>query len=140
MKKYVFLAILLITISSFSQKKEVKQFTDNFIKECIIEIYQSKSDELVFNSSSNKAFLLTDFMKNRVVVEYQPSYKGKGFISTNDLSVFNKYNSSLKNDSFYDKDTFNPLKYLNSINLNATSKEIYRIAETDFIMIVSPSF
>ncbi len=85
------------------------------------------------------AFFLTDFMKNRVVVEYQPSYKIKGFISTNDLSVFNKYNSSIENESFYDKNTFNPLKYLNSININATSRKIYRIAETDFIMIVSPS-
>ena len=139
MKIYLFLALLLTTVFSFSQKKEVKLFTDYFIKKCIIEIYQSKSDELVFNSSSNRAFLLTNFMKNRVVVEYQPIYKGKGFISTNDLSVFNKYNSSIKNDSFYDKDAFNPLKYLNSININATSRKIYRIAETDFIMIVSPS-
>jgi bisphosphoglycerate-independent phosphoglycerate mutase (AlkP superfamily) len=138
--KLYFLLIIWLSIFSFTCAQDLAKsnFTDEFIDKCIIEVFQDKSDVLVFNSTSDRYRVLTDFMKNRVIIEFQPNYKGKGFDSTNELSVFNKYNPTLVRDQFYDVYTFNPLKYINAINFNSPSKNIYRIAETDYIMIVSP--
>jgi hypothetical protein len=123
---------------SYGQDVPTNKFSEEFIKSCIIEVFQEQSDHLVFNSTSQKYRLLSDFLKYRVVVEYHPDHKGKQFDSTNDLAVFSKYNPLLVADQFYEESTFNPLKYMNAMNLNSNSKKIYRIASTDYLMIVSP--
>ena len=140
MKQIVRLLFFIFFTSQIIQGQNylVNNYSDSFINKCIVEIYQDKSDELVFNSNSQRQRLLFDFMKNRVVVEYIPSFKGKKIKSTNELSVFKKYNTILTNDVLYEKKSFNPLKYINSINLKAVNNLFFRIADTDYIMIVFP--
>jgi len=124
---------------SYGQNSEKQTYSDQFIKDCIIEVFQDQADDLVFDSNSIRYSFMSNFMKDQVVIEYHPEYNGKGFESTNDLGVFKKYNPSLDIDVSYDVHTFNPLKYIHSINTNTLKKLIYRIGTTDYIMIIHPS-
>lgn len=139
MKKIIYILLLSVTSFFFSYSQDYKknEFSEEFIRSCIIEVFQEHADDLVFDSSSERHRLLTNFM-NRLEVIYEPNYKDKKFDSTNDLTLFTKYNPLLVNDKSYNKTTFNPLKYIGAINLNSKAKKIYRIASTDYLMIVSP--
>jgi hypothetical protein len=130
------LPFLLIASLSFGQDFITKKHSDQFIKNCIIEVFQDKSD-IVFDSNSKRYELIKHFFKNQVSVEYRPEYKGKKFESTNDLNLNNKNNSNLHKDESYHSNTFNPLKY--NISMNPIKKQMYRIGLSDYIMIISQS-
>jgi hypothetical protein len=133
---FLFLFVVSIFLS-YGQDYKKSEFSEEFTRNCILEVFQEHSDDLVFNSSSKRYHLLTDFM-SRLEVIYQPSYKDKKIDSTNDLKLFTKYNPLLVNDKSYNKSTFNPLKYIAAINLNSKSEKVYRIASTDYLMVISP--
>jgi len=138
MKNQITLLVLLL-ISSFSFGQEIQEhkYSDQFIKDCIVEVFQDQADELVFNSSSRRLAVITDFFKNNISVEYRPEYHGKGFDLISSLGLNNKYNSSLQVDTHYDSNVFNPLKY--RFSMNPRSKEMYRIDNTDYIISIYPS-
>lgn len=130
------LLFLFVLFSSFKSIAQSNNYSDAFIESCIREIFQEQADELVFNSSSARYSFMSNFMKNQVVVEYHPEYAGKGFESTNSLSLNNKYNSNMQKDTSYNEVTFNPLKY--QLPMNTNKKIMYRIADTDYILIINP--
>ncbi len=139
MKKKLTLFILTFTLASsllYSQDFEKGIHSDEFIKNCITEIFQDKTTDLVYNNNSYRYTLLTNFLKKQVVVEYRPEYQGKNFKSTKSLPLNNKYNASIQRDYSYQKGSFNPLKY--AISMTPNKKIIYRIADSDYIMIVYP--
>lgn len=138
MKKHITYLILLLFFSySYGQEIQNKKYSDQYIEDCIREVFQDQADVLVLNSNSIRYSFMSNFIKNQVTVEYHPEYKGKGFVSTNSLPLNNKYNAKIKRDIFYSSSTFNPLKYQFSMNPN--KKTIYRIGTTDYLMIISPS-
>lgn len=130
------LPFVLITSLSFGQDFIAKKHSDQFIKNCIIEVFQDKS-QVVFDSNSRRYELIKHFFKNQVSVAYRPEYKGKKFESTNDLNLNNKNNSNLQRDESYDQNMFNPLKY--KISMNPIKKQMYRIGLSDYIMTISKS-
>jgi hypothetical protein len=130
------LPFVLISSLSFGQDFITKKHSDQFIKNCIIEVFQDKS-QVVFDSNSRRYELIKHFFKNQVSVEFRPEYKGKKFESTNDLNLNNKNNSNLHKDESYHPNTFNPLKY--DISMNPIKKKMYRIGLSDYIMIISQS-
>jgi hypothetical protein len=130
------LPFVLITSLSFGQDFIAKKHSDQFIKNCIIEVFQDKS-QVVFDSNSRRYELIKHFFKNQVSVEYRPEYKGKKFESTNDLNLNNKNNSNLQRDESYDQNMFNPLKY--KISMNPIKNQMYRIGLSDYIMTISKS-
>ena len=139
MKKNLTLLVLLIALVSslsYGQESQKNTYSDQFIKDCIIEVFQEQADELVFNSDSARYSFMSDFMKNQVVVEYHPEYTGKGFESTNSMTLNSKYNPSMQKDVSYNEATFNPLKY--QLPMNTNKKVMYRIADTDYILIINP--
>jgi len=130
------LFIALIPLLSYGQNNQKNTYSDQFIRDCIVEVFQDQADDLVFNSSSVRFQYLTDFMKKQVVVEYRPEYSGKIFESTSDLKLNNKYNINMQKDDSYNESTFNPLKY--ELSMNPLNKKIYRISSTDYILIINP--
>ena len=130
------LPFVLISSLSFGQDFITKNHSDQFIKNCIIEVFQDKS-QVVFDSNSRRYELIKHFFKNQVSVEYRPEYKDKKFESTNDLNLNNKNNSNLQRDESYSQNMFNPLKY--NIPMNPIKKQMYRIGLSDYIMIISQS-
>ncbi len=139
MRKIVFIFLFFVSLISFSQKNDSGRFSEAFINKCIADVYGNKAVTLDRKSKSNRIKFLFDLMRNRIVVVYEPNEGEKDYKSTNVLKVFSKYNKGAKNDVTYNKNTFNPLKYINSINLNSSSNQIYRIANSDYLMIVLPS-
>jgi len=140
MKKNITLLVLLITLIStlsYGQESQRNSYSDKFIKDCIIEVFQDQADALVFNSTSRRLAVITEFFKSNVSIEYRPEYKGKGFKLISSLGLNNKYNSSLQMDTHYDSSIFNPLKY--QFPMNPRTKEMYRIDNTDYIISIYPS-
>ena len=132
-----FTLLFLLAFTSLSaQDFQEKNHSDEFIKNCIIEIFQEKADKLVFNSNSMRYTLMRNFIKHNVIVEYHPEFQGKGFESTNSLPLQNKYNSAIQRDQSYQIGVFNPLRY--AISMSPNKKMMYRIADSDYIMIISP--
>lgn len=133
-----FTLLFVLAFTSLSaQDFQEKKHSDEFIKNCIIEIFQEKANELVFNSNSMRYSLMSNFIKNNIVVEYRPEYQGKGFESTKSLPLNNKYNSTIQRDLSYQIGEFNPLKY--AVSMSPNKKTLYRIADSDYIMIISPN-
>ena len=140
MKKKVTLLVLLIALISslsYGQESQRNTYSDQFIKDCIVEVFQDQADVLVFNSNSRRLAVITEFFKNNISVEYRPEYHGKGFDLISSLGLNNKYNSSLQVDTHYDSSVFNPLKY--KFSMNPRSKEMYRIDNTDYIISIYPT-
>jgi len=134
--KKLSIMLFFITITAFSQNVK-KTYNDSFIKKAIREVYQSHENELVYNPTTYREALIKRFFNKLLKIEYLPELKSKEFISTNDLPLMNKYNSNLKRDNTYNPATFNPLKY--GIQISPYHTQTYRIANTDYIMTITPS-
>ena len=130
----IFLAFSFATFS-FSQNKLKKTFTTTEINGFVIEVFQSEATQLVFNPSSKRMKLITNFFNKQFSIEYSPQYSGKKFKLVSDLGVNNKYNKSLQSDQNYNARSFNPLKY--KFPLSSKSKEMYRIGRTDYIITIN---
>jgi hypothetical protein len=140
MKKHIPILMLFITFTislSYGQDFIEKKHSEQFIENCIVEVFQAEANTLVFNETSRRYKLMDGFIRNQVVVEYRPEFIGKKITSTNQLSLNNKYNPNIRKDKTYNKNAFNPLKY--NLSMNPTSREIYRIGNSDYIMIISQS-
>ena len=127
--------IFLFATLSFSQNKLKKTFTTPEINDFVIEIFQSEATQLVFNPSSKRMRLITNFFNRQYSIEYSPQYSGKKFKQVSDLGLNNKYNKNLVLDQNYNPRTFNPLKY--KFPLSSKSKEMYRIGRTDYIITIN---
>lgn len=130
------LFVLVTTIQAYSQDFETMTHSDQFIRNCVIEVFQDKAN-VVFDSESKRYEIIKNFFTHQVSVEHRPEYAGKKFESTNNLALQNKNNPNLKRDVMYVQNTFNPLKY--NITMNPTKRLMYRIGKSDYIMIISQS-
>lgn len=127
------------SLKIYNQNKEVSSsnfYSDEQIENFIREVFLNYSDELVFNSNSQRYELIKEFLNNRFKIEYRPEYKGKNFNLLSSVSINNKYNTNLKMDTKIDLVTFNPLKY--NFLMNSRTKHIYRVDNTDFIITILP--
>jgi hypothetical protein len=134
MKNLILYSLFLFTFS-YGQDLKVNKYSDEFIKSCIIEVFQEHSDNLVFNNDSKRFEVLKEFM-SRVLIEYRPKNIGEKMPSIYNFKLNNKYNKNLKYDDLYQKLSFNPLKY----NFNMYPKVIktFRI-DNDYIISINPS-
>ena len=119
------------TIADVLQSRYTKSQIDSFIR----EIFADYADDLVFNSTSGRLKLITEFL-NRVEVASKPEFAGKKFTLLSELQLQNKYNKDLKRDQHIDPGKFNPLKY--NFPMVSKSKMFYRIDNTDLLIIIYP--
>ncbi|WP_313808329.1 hypothetical protein [Flavobacterium sp.] len=134
MKKILFVVALLFCLLSNAQN-QTNSYSSKQIEVFIKEVFGDSADELVFKSETDRLQLITDFF-SRVEVKYVPELRGKGFKSLDDVKLSNKYNSGLKRDVNVNLSTFNPLKY--DVSMLPKEREIYRIGNTDYILIIKP--
>jgi len=111
------------------------RYTNQQIELFIREVFQDQADILVLKSDSGRLEMMKNFL-NRVEVDQRADLRKKEIPLLSVLKLNNKFNSNLKMDTYYNPNTFNPLKY----HFNMSSKEIqlYRIDNTDFIIRVLP--
>jgi len=140
MKKNLTLLVLfiaLISSLSYGQESQRNNYSDQFIENCIREVFQDQADVLVFNSSSRRLAVITEFFKNNILIQYKPEYNGKKFELVSSLGLNNKNNTLLKIDLNYNENIFNPLKY--QFPMNPRKKQMYRLDNTDYIISIFPS-
>ena len=137
MKKNLTLLVLLIALVSslsYGQESQKNTYTDQFIKDCIMEVFQDQADELVFNTTSKRLEIIKDFF-SRVEIVYLPKTSDEKMAGISNLKLNNKYNQNLQHDVVFKKITFNPLKY--HFTMFPERKNSFRI-DNDYIISVNP--
>lgn len=147
MKKRLLIAVFaLIGITFFSSNQYVenyklginqdKKYTKAQIETFVREVFKDKADELVLNSKSRRLEIITEFL-NRIEISERQEYQGKKIPLLSTIPINNKFNPELKMDSYYNQNTFNPLKY----DFSMTSNEVllYRLDNTNYIIRIFPS-
>lgn len=101
----------------------------------IQEVFADKTQEMVENDPERLSFL-NDLLVNRIEIVKSENTSNDKYTKLSTAALLNKYNSGLKRDVDFDPTNFNPLKY----NLIFTSKktEIYRVDNTDYIIVIQP--
>ncbi|PHS03184.1 MAG: hypothetical protein COA88_16005 [Kordia sp.] len=132
------LLIALISSLSYGQESSINSYSNQFIENCIREVFQDKANELVFNSNSRRLSAIQDFFKNRLeIVSYKQEYEQKDLIKLSSIGLSNKYNSQLTRDVSFNQSTFNPLKY--KLDIFPGNTVMYKVDNTDYIIIIKPS-
>ena len=139
-KQITFIVLLLIFCSSLSygQSEQDNKYSDQFIENCIREVFQDKADELVFNRKSRYDSYL-DLFKNRLRIDKTDMAKIEkaGYTKLSDVPLQKKYNANIRRDAGMNPTKINVLKYL--CNFNPIGKPaIYHIDNTNYIIIVKP--
>lgn len=135
----------LIGITFFSSNQNVKnpelgiflenKYTKSQIEAFVREVFKDKADELVLNSNSRRLEIITDFL-NRVEIYENANLGSKKIELLSSIPINRKYNPDLKLDTYYNQNTFNPLKY--DFNMSSNKILIYRIDNTNYIIRIFP--
>lgn len=146
MKKLLLTAVFaIIGIAFFSSNLYVKnekirinqenKFTKTQIENFVREVFKEKADELVLNSNSRRLEIITEFL-NRVEITERTDLSDKKIKLLSTVPINTKYNPNLKLDTYYNQDTFNPLKY--DFSMSSNEVLIYRIDNTNYIIRIFP--
>lgn len=124
---YGFLTVLFVCFTninnSFSQQINPK----------ITEVYGEKTQE-IFQNDPDRLKALTDLLDNRIKIVESPVIVEDKYTKLSTIPLLNKYNPNLTRDAVFNPNTFNPLKY--NLNFFTTEVQIYRIDNTDYIIVI----
>jgi len=136
-KCLVFFCVLSINFT-YTQTNVKTNYSDAFIKKCVIEVFQDKADELVFSSKSksNSLHKINRLFNERLEIKNNLNYTNDDVVLLSTVPLFDKYNKKLVVDTTYNSETFNPLKYKLKFKENKTM--IYRIDATDYLIFIHP--
>lgn len=105
----------------------------------IQEVYGDKTQELLANDPDRLRFL-NELLASRISLELslKDLSTNSSITKLSEVELYNKYNQSLVRDINFNPETFNPLKY--NLSFYSFSKEpvIYRIDNTDYIIVIKP--
>jgi hypothetical protein len=101
----------------------------------IQEVYGDKTQEILQNEPE-RVKIFTDLLENRIKIVLEVSVGEDKYPKLSLFSLLNKYNPNLTRDSAFDLNTFNPLKY--NLNFFSTKTEVYRIDNTDYLIVIKP--
>lgn len=123
--------LIMMLCLGFSFLKTNAQEVDLRIQEMLGE----KLQETLANEPQRiKAF--TELLENRLSVVKIPVNPKEDYVKLSTVPLLNKYNPALTRDAAFDPATFNPLKY--NLNFFSTKAEVYRIDNTDYIIMIKP--
>lgn len=101
----------------------------------IQEVYGDKYQEISTNDPE-RIKLLSDLLENRIKIVEVSSVGEDKYPKLSSVALLNKYNPNLTRDVAFDVNTFNPLKY--NLNFFSTKTEVYRIDNTDYLLVIQP--
>lgn len=101
----------------------------------IQEVYGDKYQEISANDPE-RIKLLVDLLENRIKIVEVSSVGEDKYPKLSSVPLLNKYNPNLTRDVAFDANTFNPLKY--NLNFFSTKTEVYRIDNTDYLLVIQP--
>ena len=132
---YELVFVLFVSFCSFQNTNTQTAYTREQITTFIREVFVDQADVLVLNSTSGRFELIENFL-HRFIMINQPQYAEKKYPLLSSLPLLNKYNPNLSRDGIVNPNTFNPLKY--HFPMVSMKKEIYRVDNTDYVIIIEP--
>jgi len=115
--------------------KNVKDPLNTLEKNMLIEVYGESLQKYVLNNPE-RLRSIKNIIRNRVEILNLPNYP-KDYKLLSQVPLFNKYNSSLKRESFR-KTTFNPLRYTFDFYTNET--QVFRVDNTDYYIVIKSQY
>lgn len=128
MKKVIFVLALFVGLQMNAQSSVTNM-------DRILELYGSYWEELSQHDPEREKIMM-DLLENRVEIKKEKPFKGEKYLKLSEVPLFDKYNKDLKRDKEFNPDTFNILKY--KINFFTDKYEVFRVDNTDYIVIVKP--
>ena len=139
MKKHLTLLVLLIALTSsmsYGQESQGDKYSDQFINDCIIEVFGNKSDNLVFNNQERYK-LINSFFNRAFINLRQDIPLDKNFPNLFDQPLNNKYAKQMTKDVNYNVGSqLNIFKY--DIPMNPKKPTRYRIGSTQYFLTIYP--
>jgi hypothetical protein len=141
MKRNLLVFVLFIGCTIvYGQQKMQPNYSNQFIKDCIIEVFQDQADALVFNNPKRYQ-VIKDFFSRVHYLNYSQRknefLKNKRVFQLSEIPLNNKMNSSMVRGVFSNINTFNPLKY--QVNFASPDTSWYVINNSNFILVIESS-
>ena len=115
--------------------QNVKDPLNTLEKNMLKEVYGESLQKNVLNNPQ-RLRSIKNIIRNRVEILNLPNYP-KNYKLLSQVPLFNKYNSSLKRESFR-KTTFNPLRYTFDFYTNET--QVFRVDNTDYYIVIKSQY
>jgi len=125
---FAFFTVLFIVVSY--QNSIAQQINPK-----IQEVYGSMTEQIL-QSNPDRIKLLNDLLENRIKILNSPIVGDDKYTKLSSVPLLNKYNPNLERDKEFDPENFNALKY--NMNFFTTQTQVYRVDNTDFIIIINP--
>lgn len=101
----------------------------------IQEVYGNMTEQIAQNEP-DRIKALNDLLENRIKIIESPVVGEDKYTKLSSVALLNKYNPNLERDKEFDPKNFNALKY--NMNFFTTQTQVYRVDNTDFIIIINP--
>lgn len=132
-KIYLLLFLCLSAFSAFAQNDN-RQSDNSAIDPRITEVFGNQIGLIL--SEPQRLKDLNALLFERYEILNAPIEKDEKFVKLSEVPLFNIYNSDLKRDVVFNKETFNILKY--DMRFFAKTDIVYRIDNTDFLIVIHP--
>jgi len=139
MKTKLTLLVLFVALSSslsYGQESQRNNYSDQFIENCIREVFGSKSERLVFKNKERYSLIKSVF--NRTTIEYRQDIElQKKIPNLFNQPLNSKYVKKISKDVGYNgSKALNILKY--NIPMFPSKTTIYRVGNTQYLLTISP--
>ena len=119
-----------------SYNDNVKQALTTQEMDFLVETYGDKLEENIL-SRPERLKDVKDILRNRVKIELASNNEKSAYMPLlSTVPLFKNYNSKLERDVYFDKNTFNPLKY--QFHFHGFGTSMYRIDNTKYVVIIKP--
>ncbi|WP_420574521.1 hypothetical protein [Kordia sp.] len=135
-KIYVCMMFLFLGLCLNAQtERDYHNFKNHQVDNFINEVYGDQAQKMIF-SNQKRYDALKKLIVERMQIIRQPKIRDKVYPKITERGMLDMYNKNLKHDSFFNKSTFNPLKY--NIEFFDIKARAYRIDNTEYLLIIQP--
>jgi len=136
-KIYVCMMFLFLGLCMNAQtQKDSYKFKGHQVDTFINEVYGDQAQKLIF-SNQRRYQTLRKLITERMQIVRQAELRGKKYPKITEKGMLDMYNKNIKHDGFFNKNTFNPLKY-NLEFFDIQGLRAYRIDNTEYLLIIQP--
>jgi hypothetical protein len=128
--------LLLGLCMTAQAQKTVYTFQAHQVDNFINEVYGDQAQTMIF-SNKQRYQTLRKLILERMQIIRQAEIRDKKYPKISEVGILNMYNKELKHDGFFNKNTFNPLKY-NLEFFDRNGLRAYRIDNTEYLLIIQP--
>jgi hypothetical protein len=128
------LFILLVFFSGVILAQDRISFDKNRFDSMINEVFVDKT--YLHQNSSSYYNHLKNAYSNRMYLKFEKKTDDEKFENIQSIAIYNTYNSEVNVSLDIDIKDFNPFKY--QLEFFSRSKKVYRLYDSDYLLVISP--